>query len=108
MFFKCTNCQATHEPPLPPAQSSILSHCPLCGSPVTMIVHDTERPPPLPVAVDPKAPPPGAASPPSDYCHECSAPVWRSASGLLMRVDHEPDCSRNPERVEPDPLQVIQ
>ena len=45
MFFRCTVCQAKHDPPLPPAQTSTLTHCPHCGGTVTRVAHDTERPP---------------------------------------------------------------
>lgn len=108
MYFKCTNCQKSHEPPLPPAQSSILSHCPDCGSPVTMIVHDTERPPPHEPELDPFAPPAGAVEEPSDYCAECGGSVWRSETGYLIRADHDPDCSRNPNPPPPASLSVVE
>lgn len=89
MFFKCTSCQAITEPPLPPAQSSNLTHCPKCGSTVTMIHHDTERPPALdaePVHVT-------SMGTVATFCATCGGRhIVDAESARVTRIDHAPGC----------------
>lgn len=110
MFFKCTSCQAEHEPPQLPA-SNVLTHCPKCGATVTMIPHDTEPPPPgareLSDPVVPVLPPEPAlegmvfgvaatASIVRTSCRSCGGPYNYGEDGTLLSIDHAPECDRIP------------
>jgi hypothetical protein len=100
MFYKCTCCQAEHEPPRLPA-SNILTHCPTCGQPVTLIQHDTVPPPGAPDPVHVTAL--GAVQ---SFCAECGGKYINNAKGELERIDHGPDCSELSERTAPGRLDV--
>jgi len=102
MFYKCTVCQAKHDPPLPPAQHSTLTHCPSCGNTVTLIQHDTERPPTgeaEPVHVT-------AMGAVQSFCSECAGKYILNAKGELDRIDHAPSCSAVSELVAPGRFDV--
>jgi hypothetical protein len=95
MFYKCTSCQAEHDPPRPP-QSNIMTHCsvPNCGAPVTAINSDTKPPPPeLTQSVPGTAPP---TPQPGDTCRSCGGPYVFDPEGALLEIQHTEDCDREP------------
>lgn len=101
MFYKCTCCQAELEPPRLP-ESNILTACPKCGQPVTLIQHDTTPPPPGEL-------PGGAFGEPSDksivrtHCRGCEGAYNYSDDGTLLSIDHAPNCDRKQAGADTDP-----
>jgi hypothetical protein len=101
MFYKCTSCQAEHEPPRLPL-SNILTHCPIpnCGQPVTLIQHDTEPPPRLLDQADDDNAGAGVVR---THCRSCGGPYHYGEDGTLLSIDHAPKCDRRQAGADTDP-----